>query len=113
MARTTASSLVYLGIRGTVIALDRRTGAEQWRTPLKGSDFVNVVLDGELLLATARGEIFALHPGTGRILWNNPLKGMGWGLATIANSAIPPMAQRRAMEEAASTQAATTHTVVL
>ena len=43
------SSLIYIGIAGTVVALDRATGAEVWRSDLKGNDFVNVALqDGDL-----------------------------------------------------------------
>jgi hypothetical protein len=44
MRATIPASLVYLGIKGTVVAMDRRTGVEIWRTPLKGSQFVNVTL---------------------------------------------------------------------
>lgn len=99
MLRANPASMMYLGIRGTVVALDRRTGAEVWRTPLKGGDFVNVALDGDSLFATARGEIYCLDPITGRIQWANPLKGLGWGLITIAGTDIAPMAQHRALEQ--------------
>ena len=79
-----APSHVFVGIKGTVLALDRATGEEVWRRPLVGSDFVNVTLvDGDLL-ATARGELFALEPSTGEVRWHNPLKGLGRGLLTIA-----------------------------
>src|SRR5690242_7243495 len=99
MLRASSTSMMYLGIRGTVVALDRRTGAEVWRTLLKGGDFVNVTLDGDLLFATARGEIFCLDAMTGRIRWNNPLKGLGLGLITIAGTDITPMAQQRAHDQ--------------
>jgi outer membrane protein assembly factor BamB len=102
MRRTQADNLVYIGIKGTVLALDRRTGVEQWRTPLKGAYFVNVALDGDVLLATSRGEIFGLDPLTGRIRWHNPLKGMGWGLITIAGTSIGPMAQHMYDQQAAA-----------
>jgi outer membrane protein assembly factor BamB len=78
------SHLVYIGIRGTALALDRATGQEVWRTPLKGADFVNVALvDGDLY-ATSRGELFCLDPATGNIRWKNPLTGLGLGLISIA-----------------------------
>jgi len=32
--------LIYIGVRGSVLALDRSTGVEIWRTELKGLDFV-------------------------------------------------------------------------
>lgn len=103
------SSLIYLGIKGTVIALDRRTGAAIWRTPLKGGQFVNVVLDGDLIFATARGEIFCLDAMTGQILWNNPLTGMGWGLVTLAGTSIAPMAQQFANDAQAAAAASAAH----
>jgi hypothetical protein len=48
MARPT-TGLVHIGIKGSVVALDRRSGNEIWRTRLKGAQFVNVALDGDLL----------------------------------------------------------------
>lgn len=78
------SELIHVGIRGSVVALDRQTGAIVWATPLKGSDFVNVLLDQDHLYATARGEIFCLDARTGQSVWHNPLKGYGTGLVTLA-----------------------------
>lgn len=104
----TQNQVVYVGIRGTALALDRATGKELWRTELKGSDFVNLVLDGNDLFATARGEIFCLDPVTGRIRWNNPLKGLGWGLITVAPCAAPAtaaMAEYRRRADAAASSA--------
>ncbi len=104
MARSTGKP-VFVGIKGSILALERATGRQLWQTPLKGSDFVNLVLDGDDLLATTRGEVFCLDPASGRIRWNNPLKGMGWGLATIATSypaaMKPAMAEYRRQQEAA------------
>ncbi len=78
------SDLVFVGIKGSVVALDRTTGAQVWTTRLKGTDFVNLVLcDGELY-AASRGELFCLDRGTGFIRWRNTLKGFGFGLMTIA-----------------------------
>src|SRR5580765_3404333 len=87
---------VYIGIKGTVLALDRATGEETWRTPIGGSDFVNVAfVDGDLF-ATARGELFALDPRSGEIRWHNPLKGLGRGLMTIAgNPQAVAMAEKK------------------
>ncbi len=82
MAQT---SLIYIGIAGTVLALDRATGREIWRTDLKG-DFVNVVLQDGDLYAAAKGELFSLDPATGNVRWQNKLKGLGRGLMTIAGS---------------------------
>jgi outer membrane protein assembly factor BamB len=83
--RNAASSLLYLGIRGRVVALNRKTGEEVWRTELKGAGFVQVARDQEYVYATTRGEIFCLAPDTGQLIWNNPLKGLGMDLASIAS----------------------------
>ena len=91
MARNN-EKIVFFGIKGTALALDRTTGREIWRTELKGCDFVNMVLDGNNLFATTRGEVFCLDPATGRIRWNNPLKGLGWGLVTIATTDVSSVA---------------------
>jgi outer membrane protein assembly factor BamB len=109
------SDLVFIGIKGSVIALNRFTGQQVWATRLKGADFVNVVLQNEVLLASCCGEIFCLNPLTGQGLWHNPLKGFGRGLATIAtehtlgNSLAPVLAEkRRRDEEAAAASVAAT-----
>ena len=109
-----ASNLIFLGIKGTVVALDRATGTEVWSSALKGTDFVNVVLTGGDLLATTHGEIFCLDQATGHVRWRNPLKGLGWGLVTIAaeglgaGQASALFKQRRDQEAAAAATAAAT-----
>jgi outer membrane protein assembly factor BamB len=95
----TASKVIYLGIKGSVLALDSATGQQLWLAPLKGAEFVNVVLDGGNLYATARGEIFCLDPQSGGIRWHNPLKGHGLGLITIAGEGIPQNADTVAAEK--------------
>jgi len=42
--------IVVIGIKGTVLAVDRESGETLWSTELKGSDFVNVTLDGSDVL---------------------------------------------------------------
>jgi len=74
-----SSELVFVGIKGSVVALNRATGQQVWATRLKGSDFVNVTLQQGILLASCCGEIFCLDPLTGKALWHNPLKGFGPG----------------------------------
>ncbi len=60
-----------------------------WATGLKGSDFVNVVVDDGVTLANCQGEVFCLDPLTGDGLWHNPLKGLGTRMATIATEPRP------------------------
>lgn len=79
-------NLVFVGIKGTVVAAKRATGQRLWETPLKGSDFVNVISEKNGVYATTHGEIFCLEPHDGQIRWHNRLKGMGVGLASIAVS---------------------------
>jgi outer membrane protein assembly factor BamB len=63
----TQTSSIVIGIAGTVVALDRSTGREVWRSDLNGSDFTNVVLQDGDLFATTKGELFCLDPATGSI----------------------------------------------
>ncbi len=100
---------VYLGIHGAVIALNSANGEQLWSRSLRGTDFVNVVLDGSNLYAATHGEIYCLDPRTGIIRWHNPLKGYGWGLVSIATesacaNATTAQAQeiRRRQEQAAA-----------
>jgi outer membrane protein assembly factor BamB len=83
------SELVFIGIKGSVVALNRATGRQVWATHLMGRDFVNVVVQGETVLASTYGEIFCLDPLTGQAQWHNPLKGFGRNLATIATDLNP------------------------
>jgi outer membrane protein assembly factor BamB len=99
---------IYVGIRGTVLALDRSSGAEMWRADLKRGDFVNVVLDLDVVLAATKGELFCLDSATGKIQWNNQLKGLGRGLMTVVTanspfgSVVPNVAKKRRDDEAAA-----------
>lgn len=77
------SDLVFIGIKGTVLALDRSTGNQVWAAQLRG-EFVNVAVQNGAVIASCNGEIYCLDPVTGNVLWHNPLKGYGLGLATIA-----------------------------
>ena len=80
--------LVYIGIKGKVVALSRATGAMRWSQDLGagflGGAFVHVVVDGDDIFAATQGEITCLDAATGQIHWQNPLKGYGLGIASIA-----------------------------
>ena len=93
MARLT-TGLVYIGIKTSVLALDRKTGEVRWtvKLPVKfagGSvgGLANVFCDGDALFASSCGEIFCLDPKTGGIVWQNQLKKMGTGFVSIASEA--------------------------
>src|ERR1700683_4067565 len=104
---------IYIGIRGTVLALARSRGVEVWGADLKGSDFVNVVLDGDRVLAATKGEVFCLDSTTGKILWNNELKGLGRSLMTMVTanspmgSILPSVEKKRRDDQAAAGATAT------
>src|SRR5262245_59821710 len=83
------TDLVFVGIAGSVLALDRVTGKQVWATDLKRSGFVNVVLLDESVIASCYGELFCLDAFTGSANWHNLLKGFGRGLATIATESCP------------------------
>lgn len=107
-----ASTAIFIGIYGDVIALDRATGKQLWRAVLKGADYVNLLVDGDRVIATAKGEVFCLDAATGHVLWNNRLPGEGTGLATIAtasgsSSALPGMQEKTRRDGDAAVIAAT------
>ena len=107
------SELVFIGIKGSTIALNRRTGEQVWATRLQSSDFVTVVVEDDKIFAATKGEIYCLDALTGEALWHNKLKGFGTVLATIATSDIRSgseavMAEKRRRDaEAAASGAAT------
>lgn len=85
MARTSEPAVLFIGIGGRVLALDRRTGAEIWRTKVKGATSTVILhRDGDQLYASASGELFCLDPATGTIRWHNKLKGLGLGIVAMA-----------------------------
>lgn len=107
-----SSDLIFVGIKGFLIALNRSTGQQVWATHLKGGDFVNVVIQEGTVIATCYGEIFCLDAVTGKTVWHNPLKGYGRGLATIATEAnqgdanLLTMAEKRRRDQQAASAAA-------
>jgi outer membrane protein assembly factor BamB len=106
-----ASSIIFVGVKGNVIALDRTNGGEIWRTELSGADFVNLVVDGDLIIAATRGEVFGLDAATGTKLWQNGLPGMGWGLVSVAttngaSSNLSPIEKKRRDDAAAASTSA-------
>ena len=106
------SKFIYLGVRGSVIALNSGNGEQLWTASLKGSDFVNVAVSGSNVFASTRGEIYCLDAQSGVIRWHNPLKGYGWGLVSIAgegltqdNSALASEKRRRDAQQASAASA--------
>ena len=82
----TKRETVFVGIRGSVVALDKNSGGRVWETKLKGGNFVTLLVDGDQVLAGAHGEIFCLDAVTGQVLWHDGLKGYGFGLMSVATA---------------------------
>ncbi|SPE62849.1 Pyrrolo-quinoline quinone [Verrucomicrobia bacterium] len=108
-----SSEIIYVGIRGSVLALKRATGEQVWSTRLKGFGFVHVIVEEGRVFAAAHGEVFCLDLLTGKLVWHNGLKGFGTGLASLATagtsrtSPAPFLAEQlRRDEEAAAAGAA-------
>ncbi len=100
---------IFVGIKGTVVALDRTTGTELWRSKLSGSDFVNIVIDGSELVAATEGEVYCLDPTTGAIRWHNTLSGLGYGFVAIAGASSQQLiafAEKHRQEQASAAGAA-------
>ena len=103
--------VLFVGIKGSVLALDRATGTIIWKTPLAGADFVNVAIGGDDIFAATKGELFCLDSSTGEVRWHNRLKGLGLGLVTIAVPGGTPdqvsaIRRKRQRDEAAAAAAA-------
>jgi outer membrane protein assembly factor BamB len=103
----TVRDMIFIGIGGYAVALDRATGSEVWRTKLRGSDFVNVAVEGRDVFASTRGRLYCIDATTGTIKWENELKGLGWGLVGIAGTGAVTAAEARRREQAAHSAAAT------
>src|SRR5262245_52780577 len=97
---------IFVGIKGTVAAIDRTSGETLWSTNLKGSDFVNVTLQDGDLFAACRGRLYRLDPSTGAIQWCNELPGLGWGIVTIAGASQVPAGEEKRRRDAQAAAAA-------
>jgi outer membrane protein assembly factor BamB len=107
------SGLVYIGIKTSVVALDRKTGEVRWTVKLpvrfasgSVSGLANVYCDGDALFASLAGELFCLDPKTGAIVWHNPMKGLGTGFVSIASEGGPQKSTATAAGAAAAIAAA-------
>ena len=99
------SGAVFVGTKGTVIAVDRASGETLWSTELKGAEFVDLmVVDGDLF-AASKGRLYRLETTSGHILWRNDLPGMGWNIVSIAGGQAGAAVEKRKKDQAAATAA--------
>src|SRR5947207_1461134 len=78
----TLDQLIFVGLNGYAVALDRDTGDIVWSNNQMKSGYVTLLLDGDRLIVSTNGYIYCLDPLTGEILWHNPMKGYGVGTPT-------------------------------
>jgi outer membrane protein assembly factor BamB len=105
------NDLVFVGLNGRVIALQRDTGdlLWKWAPTTTAAGFVAFVVDGDRLFVSDNGYIYCLDALTGEEIWHNPLTGFGTGIAVVATatavSAQPAAAAALAAQQAAQSAA--------
>jgi len=102
--------LVFVGLNGYAVALDRDTGEIVWSNDQMHSGYVTLLLDGDRLIASTNGYIYCLDPLTGEIQWHNPMSGYGAGaptaLVSIRGQWNQVLTHEAAAQAAASSSAA-------
>jgi outer membrane protein assembly factor BamB len=85
--------LIFVGLNGYALALDRETGEIVWSNNEMKNGYVSLLLDGDRLIASTNGYIYCLDPLTGKNLWHNPLRGYGIGAPTALVSVRSQVSQ--------------------
>lgn len=98
--------MLYLGVKGSVVALQKSSGAELWRTHLKGGSFVTLAVGEDAVFAHTAGHLFCVDKANGAVRWSNDLPGLGYGLGTIALTGVAGGAEAMAQQVAAAAAAA-------
>jgi outer membrane protein assembly factor BamB len=105
--------LVFVGLNGYAVALDRDTGEIVWSNNELKSGYVTLLLDGDRLIVSTNGYIFCLDPLTGRVLWNNTMSGYGSGtptaLVSVRGQSSQVLVEQAAAETAAHRSAGHSH----
>jgi len=79
--------LIFVGLNGTVLAMDRQNGRAiwEWQSPKPSRGFVSLMLDGDRIMAGLGGYLYCLDAATGKLLWQNPLTGYGLGICSFVS----------------------------
>jgi hypothetical protein len=105
--------LVFVGLNGYAVALDRDTGEIVWSNNELKSGYVTLLLDGDRLIVSTNGYIFCLDPLTGRVRWNNRMSGYGSGaptsLISVRGQSSQVVVEQAAADAAAKRRQATGH----
>lgn len=99
-AARSIDQLVFVGLNGYALALDRDAGEIVWSNSEMRSGYVSLLLDGDRLIVSTNGYMYCLDPLTGRILWHNPLTGYGWG-APASLTSVRGQSSTRLIQQAA------------
>jgi len=97
----TIDQLVFVGLNGYAVALNRDTGEIVWSNNELQSGYVTLLLDGDRLIVSTGGYLFCLDPLTGKVLWNNEMKGYGMAAPTALVSVRGQSSQVLAHQAAA------------
>lgn len=101
----TVEQLIFVGLNGYALALDRETGEIVWSNNDMKSGYVTLLLDFDRLIVSTNGYIYCLDPLTGETLWHNPLKGFGMAAPTSLVS-VRGQSSQTVIEQAAAAAAA-------
>jgi outer membrane protein assembly factor BamB len=104
-------NILVLGVKGSVVAVNKTTGVQLWTTHLKSSQFVSVAADHSHVYAHTHGELFCLQLQTGAHVWQNNLPGLGYGAASLVLPGLPasadPLFEKRRQDDDAATNSVT------
>lgn len=109
------SNILLVATRGSVLALDRTTGARLWQTPASppwSGGFVTLLADERRVYAHTKGVVYCLDLFTGRQLWQDGLEGLGYNLASLClpgASSAPSPAIAAELESRQSSDSSTTN----
>jgi outer membrane protein assembly factor BamB len=81
----TIENLIFVGLNGWAVALDRDTGEIVWSNDKMRTGDVTLLLDGDRLIVSTNGYLYCLDPLTGRIFWEQPLRGYRTGIAALCS----------------------------
>src|SRR3982751_45878 len=100
----TVEELIFVGLNGYAMALNRDTGEIVWSNDQMKSGYVTLLLDFDRLIVSTNGYIYCLDPLTGNIQWHNPLRGYGAGSPTSLVS-VRGQTSQTVIEQAAAAAA--------
>jgi outer membrane protein assembly factor BamB len=105
IAAMNIEQLIFVGLNGYALALNRDTGEIVWSNDQMKSGYVTLLLDFDRLIVSTNGYMYCLDPLTGNIQWHNPLSGYGVGAPTSLVS-VRGQTSQTVIEQAAAAAAA-------